>query len=95
MISGLVTHSSTCLSAIGEPIQEPCTHFQPRTLAPLLRDGLCRAVPMGLRPQTAYPVTLDKGCLPLSLPVCLDGAGAGAGSTAGLGATHAQEHPNL
>lgn len=69
MISGLVTHFSTYPSAVGSRHRTP-SPSQPRTLATLLRDGLCRALPMGLRPQTAYFVTLDKGCLPLRLP-CL------------------------
>lgn len=38
-------------------------------------------------------MTLDKGCLPLSLPLCL--TGEGAGSAAGLGAIRAQEQPHV
>lgn len=72
MISGLVTHFSTYPSAVGEPTQSPIP-LPAQDTGHLLRDGLCRALPMGLRPQTAYFVTLDKGCLPLSLPMCLTG----------------------
>lgn len=94
MISGLVAHSSTCPSAVGEPAQSPAPPFSPGHWPPCSgMDYAELAVPVGLRPQAAYPVTLDKGCLPLSLPVCL--AGEGAGSAAGLGATHAQECSNL
>lgn len=41
----------------------------------LAQGWTVQSVPVGLGPQTTYPVTLDKGCLSPSLPLCLAGEG--------------------